>query len=46
MERDQSRTSLNTYTDDVNRVEIFRAVREHTTGLDSRGIQTVSGMVV
>jgi len=46
METNSSRTLLNTYTPNVNRVEIFRTARERTSGLDSRGIQTVSDMVV
>jgi hypothetical protein len=46
MEANRNRTALNPYVSKVNRVETFRAAGELTSGLDSRGIQRGSDMVV
>ena len=45
-EVNQTRTLLNPYMAKVNLAEIFRAARKLTSGLDSRGIQRGSDMVV
>ena len=41
-----TRTALNPYTSEINRIETFHAAHELTSGLDSRGIQRLSDIVV